>query len=365
MRVVAITTALLTTLILFVGSPRVSAQTGNVGDSAAPRPWSGGPTTKLHQDALNRNTRSPYRAESVAPLSDSQVRQAGYNDAAAPRGTYRSDLVYPVGASPANQSLYDDPEVAPGPETPLGQPGVDTSEYRPPTMDAYGEDPVDEEMRQAIEAARRRRDQQTGVRTQQANQESAYTPIEVPQPSATIRRDNVANQPTRYGVMPRQNIAGSPEIPFDTRPRNTAPPARTTADRQVSIVGATEPVTTAPTAPPIQTQTPTMPPIGGVLDRGVDAYGAPDVNTTPIYSQPPSVVGSEPPRSGTYFLTLLALFASIGMNLYLGWIAWDTYNRYQDLVADMRQASSRRDRGDRDSDRSYAGDRRLAESSAF
>ena len=56
---------------------------------------------------------------------------------------------------------------------------------------------------------------------------------------------------------------------------------------------------------------------------------------------------------GSYFMTLLALFASVGLNFYLGWIAWDTYNRYQDVVADMRYNGSRRERGER----------RLAESS--
>ncbi len=43
------------------------------------------------------------------------------------------------------------------------------------------------------------------------------------------------------------------------------------------------------------------------------------------------------------FMTLLALFGSIGLNLYLGWIAWDTYVRYQDLVADIRYTSPRRE----------------------
>ncbi len=56
---------------------------------------------------------------------------------------------------------------------------------------------------------------------------------------------------------------------------------------------------------------------------------------------------------GTYFMTLLALFASVGLNFYLGWIAFDTYNRYQDLVADMKYNGARRERGER----------RLAESS--
>ena len=46
-------------------------------------------------------------------------------------------------------------------------------------------------------------------------------------------------------------------------------------------------------------------------------------------------------------MTLIALFASIGLNFYLGWHAWDTYNRYQDLVADMNYNGARRDRRDR------------------
>ena len=51
-------------------------------------------------------------------------------------------------------------------------------------------------------------------------------------------------------------------------------------------------------------------------------------------------------------MTLLALFASIGLNIYLGWIAYDTYNRYQDLVADMRRTPARRtDRRERRTER--------------
>ncbi len=64
-------------------------------------------------------------------------------------------------------------------------------------------------------------------------------------------------------------------------------------------------------------------------------------------------------HSRSYPKTLLMLFASIGLNLYLGWIAYDTYNRYQDLVADMRQSPSsqpaRRERSER----------RLQESGAY
>lgn len=70
-------------------------------------------------------------------------------------------------------------------------------------------------------------------------------------------------------------------------------------------------------------------------------------------------------RGGNGLLTL-AFFASVGLNFYLGWIAWDTYNRYQDMVSDMRYSGNggaRRDRLDRDADR--RGDRRLGETGAY
>jgi hypothetical protein len=46
---------------------------------------------------------------------------------------------------------------------------------------------------------------------------------------------------------------------------------------------------------------------------------------------PPQDEGGEPwlPLA----LTLLALFASLGGNVYLGWIAWDFYRRQRNLAA--------------------------------
>lgn len=59
----------------------------------------------------------------------------------------------------------------------------------------------------------------------------------------------------------------------------------------------------------------------------------------PAAEPPPAAVdAAEPPRSWTLMtLVLLALFASLGGNIYLGWIAWDAYQRYRTL---LRQAPS-------------------------
>ncbi len=67
-------------------------------------------------------------------------------------------------------------------------------------------------------------------------------------------------------------------------------------------------------------------------------------------------------------LLLLAFFASVGLNFYLGWITWDTYNRYQDMVSDIRNSntSARRERVERERvDRRTEGDRHLVDSAAY
>ena len=40
-------------------------------------------------------------------------------------------------------------------------------------------------------------------------------------------------------------------------------------------------------------------------------------------------------------LAVVALFASVGFNFYLGWIAWDLYTRYQDAIADVQELEAR------------------------
>lgn len=73
-------------------------------------------------------------------------------------------------------------------------------------------------------------------------------------------------------------------------------------------------------------------------------------------------------RRGNMGITMILLFASIGLNIYLGWIAWDTYSRYDAMVSDLR--SPRRERYDRDRDigRPVAtafDDRRTGEPAAY
>ena len=65
-------------------------------------------------------------------------------------------------------------------------------------------------------------------------------------------------------------------------------------------------------------------------DRGTDRVTdpAPDQSATPRRWLPLS-------------LSLLALFASVGLNVYLGWVTWDTYQRHHVLMAEMLNAPSR------------------------
>lgn len=92
----------------------------------------------------------------------------------------------------------------------------------------------------------------------------------------------------------------------------------------------------------------------GLLARTGEQHPAADANPPqetyvepgPTNS-PQSESGRSDPATGVttrrwlpFLLTLVALFASCGLNLYLGWITWDTYCRYQRLVSDMHRRKS-------------------------
>ncbi len=44
---------------------------------------------------------------------------------------------------------------------------------------------------------------------------------------------------------------------------------------------------------------------------------------------------------GPLLMTVLGLFGSLGFNIYLGWIAWDLYARYQDAIDDVQELEAK------------------------
>ena len=60
---------------------------------------------------------------------------------------------------------------------------------------------------------------------------------------------------------------------------------------------------------------------------------------TLAYLYPPGAADDDRPW-GTLALVLAVLFASLGANLYIGWIAVDMYRRYLDLADDLLDGDS-------------------------
>jgi hypothetical protein len=111
-------------------------------------------------------------------------------------------------------------------------------------------------------------------------------------------------------------------------------------------------------SPPQNGTVPISPAAGDIGERqGIDARLENSGMNTPGGTSPPLQAAGNIPNSPaepvagarrTYPLSMLLLFGSIGLNIYLSWIAVDTYNRYQDLVSDMRATRARRDHGESD-----------------
>ena len=59
-----------------------------------------------------------------------------------------------------------------------------------------------------------------------------------------------------------------------------------------------------------------------------------DKTTTPKQTK------EESQSSKPLILTTLALFASIGANAYLGWLAWSFFWRFRDAASDLSRARS-------------------------
>ena len=57
-------------------------------------------------------------------------------------------------------------------------------------------------------------------------------------------------------------------------------------------------------------------------------------------TKPLAVADEKPKSSKPLILTTLALFASIGANAYLGWLAWSFFWRFRDTASDLSRARS-------------------------
>ena len=127
---------------------------------------------------------------------------------------------------------------------------------------------------------------------------------------------------SQTGTLSRTNQNTTSEPPWQRLAENTKDAASVPAATAVDAPQQALPTSTSAAYPAVR-------PSAGNAQRYADA----------IQSNYPQPVRP----GGSFMTTMLALFGSIGLNLYLGWVAWDTYNRYQDLVHDVRYTGSRRD----------------------
>jgi hypothetical protein len=149
-----------------------------------------------------------------------------------------------------------------------------------------------------------------------------------------------------------------------TRPNTAiAQPIQTPHLTEIPNVSSTD------TAPPVLTTSKVKAPdvSASATSNSIDVTAEPReaknmAPTIPVTTDPNANI-----RGGGTLL-YLAFFASVGLNFYLGWITWDTYNRYQDMVSDIRHSntSARRERVERGRDSAdRRKDRHLVDSSAY
>lgn len=195
-----------------------------------------------------------------------------------------------------------------------------------------------------------------------ANQSVASSQGAVPDQPSVPHQDAL---PQITMTPPASNRTATPQRTYQQPRMNQASaPADTTAYGDAGYSATQTPTpNTVVTPPPDRTNKPVATVASALQSPVVNHAVANQYNT-----ESNDVV--VPQRSGNLGLTMMTLFASLGLNLYLGWIAWDTYNRYQDMVADLRSPAPRRDRYDRDGDAGRGvstafEDRRVAESATY
>lgn len=243
---------------------------------------------------------------SRAAASDPTAAYGGRMQTVPPAGrnsTYNPVAADPLSKPPVSTQTADRTPLAPA--------------YRPPTSVATDNRPSPSlDLPPLL-------DKPTPPATDYRPQDRNYSPVTRTPPNPT-RQDQGLAFPSR---PERQELSSAPIPPYNPPTTRSYPPAEPTRPISNPILQNQNPPVTAQT--PI-TRTP--------ITHAPITRAAQEIQRGAIET------GEAVRNGGSYFMTLLTLFASVGLNLYLGWIAWDTYNRYQDLVSDMRSTGSRRER---------------------
>lgn len=258
---------------------------------------------------------------SRAAASDPTAAYGGRMQAVPPAGhssTYSPVATNPLATNPlATNPLATKPPALtlPADRTPV------TPSYRPPSKVA-----TDSRTSPSLDLPPLLNDRQPAAPAPGYRAQDRYSPV-TRTPTNPTRPDPGLAFPTR---PERQETVSAPIPPYN-------PPA----------TQAYNPPTTRsypPTEPTRSASNPIIPTPGQALDNSITAVKSGTRGAIQDIHRGAVETGEAVRTGGSYFMTLLTLFASVGLNLYLGWIAWDTYNRYQDLVADMRSTGSRRER---------------------
>jgi hypothetical protein len=138
------------------------------------------------------------------------------------------------------------------------------------------------------------------------------------------------------GTAPEREIVFNPELTATDQGqrRYLNPPGLATDNR---LAAESRRASRPPSQPAAQDATTT----GTVLHLPSPPESAETAETAGDAASPTKATSPSQRAWGPLLLSVLALFGSLGFNLYLGWIAWDLYSRYQDAVDDVQELETK------------------------
>jgi hypothetical protein len=161
-----------------------------------------------------------------------------------------------------------------------------------------------------------------GPPTLPPNESRRADPAFPEQPSALL------NQLPSGAARGRETLYEAEPADANSNRRYITPPSRGLVDQDALR---------QPASPPPQDQTRVLSENGSTLQD----LPAPPGSTASQTPANPSTSRSSSRPWGPLLLSVLGLFGSLGFNLYLGWIAWDLYARYQEAVEDVQELEAK------------------------